>query len=223
MARTHKAWAVRTARDRTEAPARARLLDAAEAVFARLGLGPATVADITAQAGVSRAGFYVYFASKEEIFRVLAVRVRDAFLAAQEVPGVDSDDTLAVAEASVGAFIAACARHQPLLVLLEQQARTDPDVRQLWEEIRERPVRRHARYIRRLADRGQASPVAEPLAVARAVGGMCAEFARRVAARPDTYDAAVRDVTVMYLHLLGAGTSRTSRDQEERAERTSQS
>ena len=59
MARTHKAWSVRTARDRTEAPARARLLDAAETVFARLGLGPATVADITAVAEVSRAGFYV--------------------------------------------------------------------------------------------------------------------------------------------------------------------
>ncbi|MFE7173754.1 TetR/AcrR family transcriptional regulator [Streptomyces sp. NPDC057616] len=223
MARTHKAWAVRTARDRTEAPARARLLDAAEAVFARRGLGPATVADITAQAEVSRAGFYVYFSSKEEIFRVLAGRVRDAFLAAQEVPGVDGDDTHAVAEASVGAFIAACARHQPLLVLLEQQARTDPDVRQLWEEIRERPVRRHARYIRRLADRGEASPVVEPLAVARAVGGMCAEFARRVAARPETYDAAVHDVTTMYLHLLGTGAPRAAGGQAGWAERRSQS
>lgn len=223
MARTHKAWAVRTARDRTEAPARARLLDAAETVFARLGLGPATVADITAEAEVSRAGFYVYFASKEEIFRVLAVRVRDAFLAAQDVPGIDGDDTHAVAEASIAAFVAACARHQPLLVLLEQQARTDPDVAHLWEEIRERPVRRHARYIRRLTDRGKATPAAEPLAVARAVGGMCAEFARRVAARPETYDAAVRDVTTMYLRLLGAGTSRTARDQVDRAEPASQS
>lgn len=205
MARTHKTWAVRTARDRTEAPARARLLDAAETVFARLGLGGTTVADITAEAGVSRAGFYVYFASKEEIFRVLAARVRDAFLAAQEVPGVDADDTRAVAEASVGAVIAAHARHQPLLALLEQQARTDPDVGRLWDEIRERPVHRHARYIRRLTDRGAAAPVVEPLAVAHAVGGMCVEAARRVAARPDLYDTVVQDVTTMYLHLLGAG------------------
>ncbi|MET8244175.1 TetR/AcrR family transcriptional regulator [Streptomyces sp. NPDC005202] len=203
MARTHKAWAVRTARDRTEAPARGRLLDAAEAVFTRLGYGPATVADITAEAEVSRAGFYVYFASKEEIFRVLAVRVRDAFLAAQDVPGVDTDDIHAVAEASVGAFIAAYARHLPLLGLLEQQARTDPDVRELWQEIRERPVHRHARYIRRLSAEGRATPVTEPLALARAVGGMCIEFARLTAARPDAYDDAVRDVTALYLHLLG--------------------
>ncbi|MFD3839421.1 TetR/AcrR family transcriptional regulator [Streptomyces sp. NPDC058642] len=203
MTRTQKPWAVRTARDRTEAPARARLLDAAETVFARLGHGPATVADITAEAEVSRAGFYVYFASKEEIFRVLAARVRDAFLAAQDVPGVDTDDTRAVAEASVGAFITACVQHLPLLRLLEQQARTDADVGALWEEIRERPVHRLARYIGRLAEQGRATPVAEPLVLARAVGGMCVEFARVAAERPDRYDDAVREVTALYLHLLG--------------------
>jgi AcrR family transcriptional regulator len=203
VTRTQKPWAVRTARDRTEAPARARLLDAAETVFARLGHGPATVADITAEAEVSRAGFYVYFASKEEIFRVLAARVRDAFLTAQDVPGVDTDDIHAVAAASVGSFIAAYVHHLPLLGLLEQQARTDRDVRPVWEEIRERPVHRHARYIRRLADQGRATPAAEPLVLARAVGGMCVEFARTVAERPDTYDSAVSEVTALYLHLLG--------------------
>ncbi|MFD8568483.1 TetR/AcrR family transcriptional regulator [Streptomyces sp. NPDC059639] len=196
-------WATRTARDRTDAPARGRLLDAAEAVFGRLGFGPATIADITAEAEVSRAGFYVYFASKDEVFRVLARRVRDAFLAAQDVPGVDTDDVAAVAEASTAAFIAAYARHLPLLGLLEQQARGDAEVRALWEEIRERPVRRAARYVRRVAAEGRARPVVDPLTLSRAVGGMSVEFARTVAARPASYDAAVRDVTTMYLNLLG--------------------
>ncbi|MHC5257994.1 TetR/AcrR family transcriptional regulator [Streptomyces sp. UC4497] len=198
-------WATRTARDRTDAPARGRLLDAAEQVFTRLGYGPATIADITARAEVSRAGFYVYFASKEEVFRVLAGRVRDAFLAAQDVPGVDPDDVAAVARASTAAFIAAYARHLPLLVLLEQQARGDAEVRALWEEIRERPVRRAARYVRRVAAEGRAHPVVDPLTLSRAVGGMSIEFARLVAERPDTYDRAVADATVMYLHLLGIG------------------
>ncbi|WP_353940969.1 helix-turn-helix domain-containing protein [Streptomyces sp. HUAS MG91] len=198
-------WATRTARDRTDAPARGRLLDAAEAVFGRLGYGPATIADITAEAEVSRAGFYVYFASKDEVFRVLARRVRDAFLAAQDVPGVDTDDVAAVTEASTAAFIAAYARHLPLLVLLEQQAHADDEVRALWEEIRERPVRRAARYVRRVAAEGRVHPVVDPLTLSRAVGGMSVEFARTVAARPASYDAAVRDVTTMYRHLLGIG------------------
>ncbi|WP_351225789.1 TetR/AcrR family transcriptional regulator [Streptomyces sp. NPDC002133] len=208
MARRQQPWATRTARDRTDAPTRTQLLDAAESVFARRGYGPATIADITADAELSRASFYVYFASKEEIFRVLAGRVRDAFLAAQDVPGVDPDDAHAVAEASTAAFISAYARHLPLLRLIEQQAQTDGEVRELWEEIQERPVHRAARYIRRLSAEGRLAPVADPLSVARAVGGMSIQFARLVAQRPKEHDAAVRDVTAMYLHLLGRGAAR---------------
>ncbi|MEV5612519.1 helix-turn-helix domain-containing protein [Streptomyces sp. NPDC052225] len=209
---TRQEWATRTARDRTDAPARGRLLDAAEEVFGRLGHGPTTIADITARAEISRAGFYVYFASKDEVFRVLAARVRDAFLAAQDVPGIDTDDVAAVTEASTGAFIAAYARHLPLLTLVEQQARTDDEVRALWEEIRERPVRRAARYVRRVAAEGRARPVVDPLTLSRAVGGMSVEFARLVAEHPDTYDTAVRDVSAMYRHLLGLGHTPERRD-----------
>lgn len=203
MARRHQPWATRTARDRSDTPVRHRLLDAAEAVFARRGYGPATIADIAAEAELSRAGFYVYFASKEEVFRVLAVRVRDAFLAAQEVPGTDLDDVRAVARASTAAFVAAYADHLPLLRLIEQQAQGDAELRELWREISERPTRRTARYIRRLAGEGRLAPVADPLAVARAVGGMSVQFARVVAQDPTAYEGAVRDVTTMYLHLLG--------------------
>ncbi|WP_078888321.1 TetR/AcrR family transcriptional regulator [Streptomyces sclerotialus] len=202
-ARGHRPWATRTARDRSDTPVRHRLLDAAEAVFARRGYGPATIADIAAEAQLSRAGFYVYFASKEEVFRVLAVRVRDAFLAAQEVPDTDPDDVRAVAHDSTAAFIAAYAGHLPLLRLIEQQAQGDRELRELWQEISERPTRRTARYIRRLAAAGALAPVADALAVARAVGGMSVRFARVVAEDPDAYEAAVRDVTAMYLHLLG--------------------
>ncbi|WP_110943902.1 TetR/AcrR family transcriptional regulator [Streptomyces niger] len=202
-ARGHRPWATRTARDRSDTPVRHRLLDAAEAVFARRGYGPATIADIAAEAELSRAGFYVYFASKEEIFRVLAVRVRDAFLAAQEVPDTDPEDVRAVAHDSTAAFIAAYADHLPLLRLIEQQAQGDAELYELWREISERPTRRTARYIRRLTEAGALAPVTDPLAVARAVGGMSVQFARVVAEDPDAYESAVRDVTAMYLHLLG--------------------
>jgi AcrR family transcriptional regulator len=203
VARRQEPWATRTARDRSGTAVRGRLLDAAERVFADRGHGPATIADIAAEAELSRASFYVYFASKDEIFRVLAVRVRDAFLAAQDVPGTDPDDVRAVAVASTAAFIDAYAQHLPLLRLLETQAQTDAEVRALWAEITERPVRRTARYIRRMTAAGALAPVAEPLAVARAVGGMSVQFARLVAASPRSRAAAVRDVTTMYLHLLG--------------------
>lgn len=200
--RQQQAWAARTEHDRRDARTRALLLAAAGRVFARHGYGPATIADITAEAGLSRAAFYVYFASKTEVFRVLAVQVRDAFLAAQEVPGTDPDDPCAVARASTGAFIAAYAEHLPLLALFEQQALSDHEVGELWTEIERRPLRRHARYVRGLVKAGRADPVVEPLALARAVGAMSTTWARLVAAEPDVYEDAVRDVTTMYLHLL---------------------
>lgn len=201
-ARQQQAWAARTEHDRRDARTRALLLAAAERVFARRGYGRTTIADITAEADVSRAAFYVYFASKAEAFRVLAVQVRDAFLGAQEVPGTDPDDPYAVARASTGAFIAAYAEHLPLLGLFEQQSLADERVGELWSEIQQRPLHRHARYVRRLVEAGLADPVVEPLALARAVGAMSTTWARVVAGDPGTYDDAVRDVTTMYLHLL---------------------
>ncbi|QKV97998.1 helix-turn-helix transcriptional regulator [Streptomyces sp. NA02950] len=196
-------WAIRTARDRRDARTRTLLLDAAEAVFARRGYARTTVADITGEARLSRASFYVYFASKEEVFRELAVRARDAFLAAQEIPGVDVDDAHALAEATVAAFLDAYVAHLPLLGLIEQQAPVDDLVQAVWQEIQERPMHRMARYVRRLVGEGKAAPAAAPLAVARAVAGMNARFAQLIAESPRERDQAVRDLTAMYLHLLG--------------------
>ncbi len=61
---------------------RRRLLDAAERVFGELGFYDASIVKITEAAGVAQGTFYLYFASKQEIFeelvRDLNVRVRHA-------------------------------------------------------------------------------------------------------------------------------------------------
>jgi len=51
--------------------ARARLLDAARAVFSERGLDRAKVEDITTGAQLSKGAFYLHFESKEEAFREL--------------------------------------------------------------------------------------------------------------------------------------------------------
>ncbi|HVY28449.1 MAG TPA: helix-turn-helix domain-containing protein [Polyangiaceae bacterium] len=51
--------------------ARARLLDAARAVFSERGLDRAKVEDITTRAALSKGAFYLHFESKEEAFREL--------------------------------------------------------------------------------------------------------------------------------------------------------
>ena len=61
---------------------RRRLLDAAESCFGELGYHDASVVKITEEAGVAQGTFYLYFASKKEIFdelvRDLNRRVRHA-------------------------------------------------------------------------------------------------------------------------------------------------
>jgi AcrR family transcriptional regulator len=55
--------------------ARARLLDAARAVFSERGLDRAKVEDITTRAQLSKGAFYLHFESKEEAFRELLASV----------------------------------------------------------------------------------------------------------------------------------------------------
>ena len=90
-------WSVRTGRDRLDCQTRAALIAAARITFSRLGYARTTVADFTERAEVSRATFYVYFASKDDVFRVLTEQLRDEFLEAQAAHGADSDDQVAVA------------------------------------------------------------------------------------------------------------------------------
>ncbi|MEU1301571.1 helix-turn-helix domain-containing protein [Streptomyces shenzhenensis] len=59
------------------------LLNAARQVFEAKGFTRTTIADITREAGIGRATFYVYFASKEEVFAAPAHQVRDQLVAAQ--------------------------------------------------------------------------------------------------------------------------------------------
>ncbi len=61
---------------------RTRLLEAAETVFAELGYHEASIVKITEAAGVAQGTFYLYFASKKEVFDELVLdlnhRVRQA-------------------------------------------------------------------------------------------------------------------------------------------------
>lgn len=60
---------------------RERILDAAFARFSRYGFRRTSMADIAAEAGVSRAALYLQFRNKEEIFRSLSQQLHDEALA----------------------------------------------------------------------------------------------------------------------------------------------
>ncbi|MFF0455971.1 TetR/AcrR family transcriptional regulator [Nocardia africana] len=163
------AWSVRAARERSDTDRHRALLDAAADVFIERGYAAATVAAITARAGVSRATLYVYFASKDEIFHALATRVRDDFLAAQE-PELTDSDPREMLRATIESFAEAVLHAGPLLRLIDERGAVDPEIGELAAEISERPVRRFTRYLNREQRAGTITLAAPARIVAETVG-----------------------------------------------------
>lgn len=82
---------------------RARLLDAAVALFARDGFEGAAAYDIAREAGVANGTFYTYFRDRDDIAGVLAAEMAGVLAAelAQSMEGID-DARLRVARATAG-------------------------------------------------------------------------------------------------------------------------
>lgn len=205
---TGASWAAaRTARESKENETRALLLACAARVFARQGYARTSIADITADADVSRPTFYLYFTSKAEVFEAVALRVRDEFLAAHEIPSVDEDDPYELGRASTSAALSAYATNFDLMTVIEHQAIADEQIRAIWEEIQERPRRRMVRYVERLTADGIAHPAAGATAISEAVVGMIARFARTMPADAAAFERRIDELTAMYLRLLGIETT----------------
>jgi len=196
-------WSVRTGRDRLDSQTRATLIAAAKDTFSQLGYARTTVADITERADVSRATFYVYFASKDDVFRVLTEQLRDAFLEAQEAHGAGQHDQVAVATASVEAFVDVYASNLALITVLEHQALTDQQLRAVWQGIRERLLKRVTRFVGQLVRDGVAHPLAPPDLVATAASGMAIRFAPLIAASPADRTRIMGHLVRLYLQTLG--------------------
>lgn len=70
----------RWTRERRVEHTRTLLLDAAEELFARRGLGAAALEDIADAAGYTRGAIYAHFGGKEELFLAVVERQRQRFL-----------------------------------------------------------------------------------------------------------------------------------------------
>jgi len=59
--------------------AKSRILDAANKVFAEKGYHEATMDDIAKRLGVSKGAIYLYFSSKEDLYRVCKLTDKSLF------------------------------------------------------------------------------------------------------------------------------------------------
>ena len=113
---------------------RRKLLEAAEAVFAELGYHDASIVKLTEAAGVGQGTFYLYFASKKDVFDELVVdlnhRVRQAMTeaASQGVTRADKE------RLGFAAFFRFTAEHRALYRIIRQAEFVSPETLQLHYE-----------------------------------------------------------------------------------------
>lgn len=196
-------WSVREDHDRVDAARHRELVVAARAAFEELGYGATTIAEITRRAGVSRATFYVYFASKEHVFAVLAEQVRDRFVQAQELAGVDPHDVSGVLRRTIATTLEATVENLALMTVLNHQAVADEQLRDLWLEIQRDAVHRTAVYVSQQARAGRVDPVADPEALGQMGAGMNDRYAPLVVSGATTTEAAVEEMHRIWMACLG--------------------
>jgi AcrR family transcriptional regulator len=184
---------------------RAALVTAARTVFERDGYLNARLTDITAEAKCSTGSFYTYFTNKEEIFAAVLEEAQEEMLHPHVREVTDTEDPIAVIEASNRAYLEAYERNVDLMRLLDQVSTIDPDVREFRRRRGMLFAERNARSIRDLQERGLADPALDPLVAARALSAMVGRMAHAVYVLGDHVD---REVLVVTLTRLWANALR---------------
>lgn len=194
----------RSARRTSDGRRRRDLLSAAAQCFTELGYEATTAQAVTVRAEVSRATFYAYFSSKEEVFRAVAERVCQQFLDAQHLEGPIVDDLREVLHATTAAVVELIFEHGPLVGLIDHRAQLDPEIAELWAAVRGRLVARYVRFIERVNDAGEVTPCAPPAAVAQALADAQFVGAARLSAAPEGERSRyISDMVAMSERLIG--------------------
>jgi len=156
---------------------RAALVSAARTVFERDGYLTARLIDIAAEARCSVGTFYTYFNSKEEAFTAVLEAAQDDMLHPGMPHVADSEDPVAIVEASTRAYLVAYQRNAKLMELMQQVAAIDPKFHELRLRRSAKFADRHARSIADLQKRGLADPTLDPLMASKALSGMVSRMA----------------------------------------------
>lgn len=199
-------WAMRTERDRRDTATHAALLDAGEQLFSERGFKETSVAQIAERAGVSRATFYVYFASRAEVIHALSQRVRDEITEVQRAAGRQSDNPEVVIESAMRAGLGVYSRHSRILTVIQHQALADEEVADVWEQIVRAPAEVDARFIAMLRTDYRVKPAAPDGDIAEVVTAAMLRFAALAARDPHRLTELGDALIAMYHRLVGLPT-----------------
>ena len=187
---------------------RAGLLVAAQQVFEERGYVDTSVSDIVRVAGGSRASFYSYFNTKDDVLGVLVNELTDDLFAAatQPVgPGATSFESLT---ATIRQFMHAYRDRAPLLLILDQATTVNEDFLALRLAIRARFAASLEATLNQRRQRRPDPDELDPRVTAIALGGMVEDMARGRYLFRQAIDEeqAVRTLAVLWARGLGVRT-----------------
>lgn len=99
---------------------RQRLLDAAEKVFGEKGYFPASISDITREAGVAQGTFYIYFKSKKDVFVEVLESLGHLIRRVTRVAIENARDRIEAEEFGFAAFFSMVNNHPHLYRIVRQ-------------------------------------------------------------------------------------------------------
>lgn len=196
------------------------LLDAARATFAERGYFETRVEDIAQRANVSRATFYTYFDSKDEVLAVIVGELVDDLFDASAEPLEPEATPYLTLEATIRQFMHAYRDRAQMVRILEQAVAFSDEFLTLRLEIRARFGERLAGVIR-AQQRTARSDDLDPDLASYALGGMVDDFARGcyVLQQFVDDDAAIHTLTTIWARAIGLPPSPPARRRaRERAE-----
>ena len=198
--------AASTPRSRKGAQTRARLLEAAKAVFEDSGFLEARISDIAERAGLSHGSFYHYFESKEQIFREVA----DAQEALLTAPGGDDEAPVASEYERLHRanrrYLQRYRDNGKIMGVIEEVSRYDTYVNDARMRRQKHFAERAEQSIRQLQADGAADPDVDPEIAATALGSMVARFAELwlVEGWSDyEFDHAADELTRLWANAIG--------------------
>ena len=201
---------------------RARLLEAAKAVFERDGFLDARIVDITDGANLAPGGFYHYFDSKEELFLEVAQTQEERLTAPADNASAERDEP-SPAESIRRANRLYLERYRDeaaLMGVIEQVSRFDQDVNEARMATMKHFVERAERSIRRLQRLGKVDKRLDPSMAADALGAMIARVAELWLVqgyRDYDFEKAVDQLSLLWTNALGLPDQESMRKPSSRA------
>jgi len=188
------------------------IIEAAIQLFGERGFGAARLEDVAQRAGIAKGTVFVYFPTKEELFRAVAQTVLASHLQRLQSAATDLDRPLAEVIPLLlrqAAAVIGEGRLPAMMRLLIAESRTFPDLPRVWhDEVVSKVLGLVTAAIERGQARGEIRPGNARLQAISIIGPMLAaalfrEVFRDTAPLPDLQELAAQHTqTVLYGLLL---------------------